>query len=237
MKVKDKVVVISGAGGGLGRVITQVFAREGAKLVLLGRDAKKLDAMAADFGIEDERVLAIGLDIGNAAATIKAAKDIVERFGRIDIFMNLVGGWIGGEDVLDTEIDQIDAMLQQHIRSSYYMIKAFLPPMLENSWGRLLAVSSPSADRPPGNNAPYAIGKAGMEALMLSLAEELKESGVTSNLVRVNTIDVKHERIKNPSKKNQSWSTPEEISATLLHLCTEEAGMINGARIPLYGSP
>ena len=137
----------------------------------------------------------------------------------------------------ETVIDDIDAMIHQHIRTSYSMVKAFLPPMLENSWGRLLAVSSPHASQPPGHNSPYAIGKAGLEALMLSLAEELKGSGVTSNLVLVETIDVNHERIKNPSDKNSSWSTPEEISATLLHLCTEEANNINGSRIPLYGSP
>jgi NAD(P)-dependent dehydrogenase (short-subunit alcohol dehydrogenase family) len=76
-----------------------------------------------------------------------------------------------------------------------------------------------------------------MEALMLSLAQELKGTGITANLLMVRTIDVAHERQNNPSQKNQSWTGPEEISATLLHLCGEEAGMINGARIPLYGEP
>jgi 3-oxoacyl-[acyl-carrier protein] reductase len=117
------------------------------------------------------------------------------------------------------------------------MMKSFVVPMLKGKWGRVLAVSSPSGSRPPGNNAPYAVGKAGMEALMLSLANEVKGSGVTANLVLVNTIDTKHERDNNPSEKNAEWTTPEEISATLLHLCSQEAGTINGARIPLFGSP
>jgi hypothetical protein len=76
-----------------------------------------------------------------------------------------------------------------------------------------------------------------MEALMLSLAQEVKGSGVTANLILVKTIDVKHEREINPSKENAGWTSPEEISATLLHLCNEEAGVINGARIPLYHEP
>lgn len=76
-----------------------------------------------------------------------------------------------------------------------------------------------------------------MEALLLSLAQELKGSGVTANLLMVKTIDVAHERQINPSEKNRGWTSPEEISATLLHLCSDEAGMINGARIPLYGEP
>lgn len=72
---------------------------------------------------------------------------------------------------------------------------------------------------------------------MLSLAQEVKGSGVTANLLLVRMIDVAHERQINPSDKNRNWTSPEEISATLLHLCSEQAGMINGARIPLFGEP
>ena len=235
MKLNEKVAVISGAGGGLGRVLTKTFADAGAKLALLGRSSDKLNELANDVEITQANVLSIGLDLGNIDETQNASSEIMKKFGRLDIFVNLVGGWLGGKNVLETEIDEIDTMIHQHIRTSYGMVKAFLPPMLKNGWGRLLAVSSISASHSPGNHVPYVIGKAGMEALMMSLAMELKGSGVTSNLVMVNTIDVKHERIKNPSKENQSWSTPEEISATLLHLCTEESGIINGARIPLFG--
>ncbi len=72
---------------------------------------------------------------------------------------------------------------------------------------------------------------------MLSLAQELRGSGVTANLILVRNIDVDHKRQSSPSPENQSWTSPEEISATLLHLCSQEAGMINGARIPLFGEP
>lgn len=76
-----------------------------------------------------------------------------------------------------------------------------------------------------------------MEALILSLAQEIKGTGVTANLVLVKTIDVAHQRQINPSQENKGWTTPEEISATLLYLCAEGAGVINGARIPLFGEP
>ena len=72
---------------------------------------------------------------------------------------------------------------------------------------------------------------------MLTLAEEYKGTGVTANVLRVRTIDVKHERDTDPSPKTASWTTPEEIAAAILYLCSNEAGMVNGARIPLYGSP
>jgi len=71
--------------------------------------------------------------------------------------------------------------------------------------------------------------------LMLTLAKELAGSGVTANVLQVRTIDASHERDREPTPQNASWTTPEEIAATISYLCSEEARVINGARIPLYG--
>jgi NAD(P)-dependent dehydrogenase (short-subunit alcohol dehydrogenase family) len=235
--LESRVVIVAGAAGGLGSVATSTFAKAGARLALLGRDRSKLDELAADLKLPADRALTIGVNLGEPANVEKAAGAILKKFGRIDVLLNFVGGWIGGKGVFDTKKEDFDSMLDQHFHATYAMIKAFVPAMQKNGWGRVLSVSSPNATRPPGNNAPYAVGKSAMEALILSLAQELKGTGVTANLLLVRTIDVGHERQNKPSEKNQSWTSPEEISATLLHLCSEEAGMINGARIPLYGEP
>lgn len=235
--LEGRTVIIAGAAGGLGSVATAAFARSGAKLALLGRDQTKLDELAADLKLSSERVLPKAVDLGKADEVDQVAASILKKLGSIDVLLNFVGGWVGGKGVLETNTEEFDSMLDQHFYASYAMIKSFTPPMIKNNWGRVLAVSSPNASKPPGKNSPYAVGKSAMEALMLSLAQEVKGTGVTANLVLVRTIDVGHERQTKPSEKNQSWTSPEEISATLLHLCSEEAGMINGARIPLYGEP
>lgn len=235
--LKDRVVIIAGAAGGLGAVATAAFAEAGASLVLLGLTLDKLDALAAKLKLAEERVLTRAGNLSDPNEVDSIADAILKKFRRIDVLLNFVGGWIGGKGVLGTSKEDLDSMLDQHLYASYTMIKAFVPPMLSNKWGRVLAVSSPNASRPPGNNSPYAIGKSAMEALMLSLAQEVKGSGVTANLVLVRTIDSKHVRQINPNQENRSWTSPEEISATLLHLCSEEAGTINGARIPLFGEP
>ena len=234
--LQDKVVVIAGAAGGLGAVATAAFAEAGANVALLGRSLDKLDELARELKLAERGLTQAGnlSDIDQAQAI---AGEILKKFGRTDILLNFVGGWIGGKPVIETKKEDVDSMLDQHLMSSYALVKAFLPEMLKNKWGRFLAVSSPNASRPPGNNSPYAVGKSAMEALILSLAQEIKGSGVTANLVLVKTIDVAHQRQIKSSEETRGWTTPEEISATLLHLCSQEAAVINGARIPLFGEP
>lgn len=233
--LRDRTVIIAGAAGGLGSVATAAFAEAGANLALLGREANKLDELVSKLKIPSARALTLIVDLASAEEVQQANAAIQNKFEHIHVLLNFVGGWIGGKSIFDTKLEDFDSMFQQHLVASYTMIKAFVPPMLSNGWGRVLAVSSPNASRPPGNNSPYAVGKSAMEALMLSLAQEVKGKGVTANLLLVKTIDVAHQRQINPSEENKGWTSPEEISATLLHLCSQEAGMINGARIPLYG--
>jgi 3-oxoacyl-[acyl-carrier protein] reductase len=115
-------------------------------------------------------------------------------------------------------------------------VQAFVPYLVRNKWGRVVMITSPYAARPNAKGGPYAIGKAGQEALMLTLAQELKGSGVTTNLLQAKSIDAKREKVSSPSPDNASWTTPEELTAAILYLLTDEAGTVNGAKMPLYGS-
>lgn len=233
--LEGKTVVIAGAAGGLGPVTSAAFAAAGANLALLGRDSGKLENLASNLAIPNSRVLTLACDVASPQEVKDATDAILKKFNGLHALVNLVGGWIGGKTILEAKPEDLTSMLDQHLFAAYTLTRAMVPHMLENKWGRVLAISSPNASRPPGKNSPYAIGKAAMEALMLSLAAEVKDTGVTANLLLVRTIDVAHERDINPGKENWNWTSPEEISATLLHLCSDEARMINGARIPLYG--
>jgi NAD(P)-dependent dehydrogenase (short-subunit alcohol dehydrogenase family) len=147
-----------------------------------------------------------------------------------------VGGWIGGKPVPQVAAKEVTTMLVQHLWTTFHLAQAFSPNMVANGWGRIVIVSSPSVASPPAKAAPYSIGKSAQEVLIITLAEELNSTGVTANILRVRTIDIKHLRESQPSSKTASWTTPEEISAAILYLCSDEAGIVNGARIPLYGS-
>jgi NAD(P)-dependent dehydrogenase (short-subunit alcohol dehydrogenase family) len=116
-------------------------------------------------------------------------------------------------------------MIAQHVWTTFHMVQAFTPGMLENGWGRVIIVSSPVASQPPAKMGAYAIAKAAEETLLLTLAQEFKDSGVTANLIQVRSID---------ASGTGKGTTPDEISAAMLYLCSDASNKINGARIPIY---
>lgn len=236
MALKDRVAVITGASGGLGRVLTRQFAEHGARLALLDRKPERLGELISDLKLTEDRYLLSAPDLTDSEAVRGAANDVMAKFGRADILINLVGGFTGGKKVVELAADDLSSMLQQHVWTTFYLAQAFVPHLVANHWGRFLVISSPRAFNPGGNNAAYAIGKAGEEVLTLSLAQELKDTGVTANVILVRSIDVEHKRDREPTPQNASATTPEEIASAIMYLCSDDARVVNGARIPLYGA-
>jgi benzoate/toluate 1,2-dioxygenase reductase subunit len=207
-----------------------------ARLVLVGSDADKLAELGKRLPSSYTDWLAAPVDLVQPDSADKVLQAALARFGRVDILLHFVGGWIGGKPVTQVQPEEIASMLKQHLWTTFYLAQAFIPHLVANGWGRLVVVSSPTVVDTPANRLPYTIGKSAQEALILTLAKELAGSHVTANVLRVKTIDVEHERDRQPAPANQSWTTPEEIFAAVLYLCSDEAQAVNGARIPLYGS-
>lgn len=237
MGIENKVTVIAGATGGLGRVVAREFSQRGAKLVLVGTNAERLEQLATELNLTPENSLNVVADLTQRGSAQKVLEAALGRFGRVDILFNFIGGWMAGKPVPQVTPEEVQNMLTQHFWTSFNLAQAFIPHMLSNGWGRYVIISTPGAGAPPANSLPYSVGKAAEETLMLTLAEELKHTGVTANVLRVRSIDTEHQREREPSPKNAAWTTPEEIAAVLLYLCSEQAGQVNGARLPLYGVP
>lgn len=236
MSLENRVAVISGATGGLGSTITRELATHGINLALLDIDPVRLGSLTNNLSLPDSRILSQTVNLLDAGETKSAAEAIFGKFGRMDILLHVVGGWTGGKTLLEAPADDLNFMLKQHIWTSFNIIQAFVPYLVRNSWGRIVMITSPYATRPNPKGGPYAVGKAGQEALMLTLSQELRGTGVTANLLQAKTIDVKREKVSAPSPDNTAWTTPEELSAGILYLLSDEAGTINGAKIPVYGS-
>lgn len=235
MALENKVAVIAGATGGLGRVVTQALAAKGVKVALIAGDEERLKTLVTDLKLAEGQSSTHALQVEDRDAVLAAAQAVVEKFGQVDALFNFVGGWTGGKDVVDLPAEDLSSMLSQHLWTTFHLTQAFVPHMLANKWGRLATVSPPNSLFPVAKRGAYASAKAAQEALLLGLAQELKGTGVTANVLVVAAIDAKHERDTAPTPKNAEWSTPEEISAMLLYLMSDEAHTINGQRIVLYG--
>ena len=225
MNIEDRVAVITGASGALGKAVARRLADGGARLALLGRGAKGLERLAGELGLAEDRYLAMSADLADPDSARQAAAAVIDRFGRVDMLVHLVGGWSGGTPVLEVPSAEVSGMLRQHVWTTLNAVQAFVPHMVERNWGRIVAVSQPAALQPAGNASSYAIGKAGQEVMLLSLAQELRDTGVTANVVLVRAIGEREE-------SRGSKTTPEEIASTIEYFCSDEARMINGARIP-----
>lgn len=235
MGAEPQVVLVTGATGPLGRVAAARFAADGARLALVGTDAARLQAVAAELGLDPDRWFPVVADLRDRDAAVAAAVAVEARFGRIDVLLHLVGGWTGGTAVVDLDPDEVRRMLDQHLWTTLHIVAAVVPGMVARRFGRVLAVSSPLASNPGPRGASYAIAKAAEEVVLRSLARETAADGVTANIVIVKAIDAGHERETAPSGRNAGWATPEEIAETLAYLASPGAAAVTGARIALDG--
>lgn len=221
----SKTIVITGATGALGQKTAKAFAEMGHNLALLDRDAEKLDSLVRGLNLPSERLLASVVDLLDGQAVRDSAEAVSAKFGDVHALIHLVGGWVGGKTLPEVSADDLTFMLNQHVWTTFHLFQAYSPKLAASGWGRVIAVSASTVPNPPGKTGPYTAAKAAQENLVLTLAAELKEHGVTANIIQVRAIDVENKG---------TGTTPDVIVAAIQYLFSEQAGKVSGARIPLY---
>ena len=230
-----KIVAISGAAGGLGPTVARAFFGAGATLCVAGRSLDGLTKMLDYLKVPAAQRMATAVDLLDAASAKGWADEIQKRFGRIDIVLHLVGGYKGGTSISDIDPADWASMSDMLVRTTLNVARAFAGPLKTGGWGRFIGVTSPRAQAPTARTALYAMGKAASDALVLALADELRGTGSTANLIAVDSIDIPETRDAQ-QKKAYGKSTPaEEIAAAMLFLCADDSATINGIRLPLTG--
>jgi 3-oxoacyl-[acyl-carrier protein] reductase len=221
-----KTVVVTGATGVLGNLVAKTFAERGHNIALLAKDQNKLDSLTRDLNLPTERLYAQAIDLLNKQAVHDSAEAVLSKFGSVHALIHLVGGWTGGKTIPESNADDFESMLNQHAWTTFHLLQAFVPHIAASQWGRVIVVSKPETVKPSAKTALYTAAKAAQESLVLTLAEEYKDSGLTANVIHVKSID---------TKNNGKGITPAEIVSAMTYLFSDEAGKVNGARIPLYG--
>ncbi len=230
-----KVALITGATGALGRVVARHFLTAGATLALTGRDENALHQLFADLALNPDHLLIGGIDLSEPEQAEAAVRQAAERFGRIDILVNTVGGYKGGATVDQTPVADWDALWAINARVAFLISRAVVPVMLTAGEGRIVHVAGRAGISGAAGIAAYAAAKSAVIRLTESLAAELKERNINVNCVLPGTIDTPANRAAMPSADFRRWVPPDAIADVILFLCSPAARAIHGAAIPVYG--
>ena len=234
-RFEGKVVLVAGGTGGLGRAVTLAFLEEGAKVVATYRKQEELDALKIRAGVNTAQLDGVAVDVTEEAAVRQLIEKIVGKYRRLDAMVNTVGGYAGGTKLWELETKVFDQMLALNLRSGYALSRAAVRAMLKEGHGAIVNVASKAAVDHAGGAAAYAASKSAAVALLDSLAADLKGSGVRANTVLPSIIDTEANRKAMPQADFAKWPKPEEIARVILFLCSDDARVIHGAAIPVYG--
>jgi NAD(P)-dependent dehydrogenase (short-subunit alcohol dehydrogenase family) len=226
--LSGRLIAVTGAGGSLGPVLVPVLAARGARLALAGRSLDGLRDLAGDADVE-------AVDLLDETATRTWAERLRAAHGAVDGVVHLVGGWRGGTAIEDAPVEDWAAMEAQLVRTTQVVTRAFLAPLLASGRGRFVIVSSGQAQAPTHTNAAYAAAKAAAETWTLALADRLRGSGSTANIVVVGAIVTPAMRRESPGKDYASFTPAEEIAEAICYLAGDAAAAMNGQRVTLRG--
>lgn len=243
-RLKDRVAVITGGAKGAGAASARLFAREGARVVILDRDATAGEQLAAQLAGQGYPVLFIATDVSRHDQASRAVALALERFGHIDILFNHAGSIIV-KPFLEFSIEEWDEMMENNARSAFLMSRLVLPGMLERGYGVLISTSSSGVKAVTPLESVYCASKSAMHQLARAIAVEYRDKGIRSNTLCPSFIRTQHGeheisqlRAYGVFASEQDVNImqgricePEEVAAVALFLASDESSFVNGAEI------
>lgn len=228
----DRVVMITGASGHLGRAVAVAFAGRGARLVLLDRSRERLQQ---NHGDENERRLRVAADLQQQPDLDAAVAAALARFGRIDALCNVAGGFRMGQPVHETSDADWDFLFGINTRTLLHACRAVVPAMLKGGGGRIVNVGAFSALKGAANTGAYVASKAAVIRLTETMALELRERGINVNCVLPTIIDTPDNRAAMPQADASRWVAPADLAAVIVFLASDAARAVHGAAVPVTG--
>jgi NAD(P)-dependent dehydrogenase (short-subunit alcohol dehydrogenase family) len=230
------VVVVTGGTGYLGSSVCKAFAETGAIVVGVYVLDREIPYFEKTLGPLVKRVTLLKADVTRPGDMERVAKDVLDRFKRIDVLVNTVGGYISSP-VAETSPEDFDRAMALNLKSAFLACKAVIPAMRAAKRGAIVSVSSEASLAGDEDSFLYSASKSGVNRLTESLARELKSVNVRVNCVMPRIMDTPSNREAMPKANFSKWVKTDQVAAVIRWLCSEEAAPITGAAIPVYGGP
>jgi NAD(P)-dependent dehydrogenase (short-subunit alcohol dehydrogenase family) len=237
MSLKEKVAVITGATGALGKVATKALLEQDAIVVSTYSSREKPEELNQFVGGHSEKLMQIQSDVTDEASVQNLMQKALEKHGHIDILLNIVGAHIGGAEVTDLKVSDWDFMMNVNLKSAFLCCKAALPYMIRQNYGKIINISARPAieKRYRAKNCAYTVSKAGVLVLTETIAEEVKKYNMNVNCIIPSTIDTEANRRNMPDADFSKWVKPEDITKVIMCLVSDDSKVTSGAAIPVYG--
>ncbi len=235
MTLKSKVALVAGGTGGLGRAVSLALLEQGSKVIVTYRRAQEFQTLTKMAGENASQLVGQNVDVTDETAVQQFVQVIVAEHGRLDFLVNAVGAYVGGVQLWEMDTKLFDQMLTLNLRSGFVLFRAVVPVMLKQGSGAIVNVAAKAALDHSAGAAAYAASKAAAVAMLDSLAADVKGSGVRVNSILPSIIDTEINRKAMPGADFSKWPKPEEIARVILFLCSDDARVVHGAAIPVYG--
>jgi len=184
-----QVAVVTGAGRGIGRAISQRLAAMGAVVVLVARDTPQLDAARQQIESADGVAETVSCDLLNPEAISKLGERVRGTHGRCDILVNNAGIGNQGRPLYEMAVEDWDQLMATNLRAPYLMIRALAPLMIKAGRGHIVNISSLAGKNPLPNGAAYSASKWGLNGLSYSVAEELRQYNIRVSVVAPGSVN------------------------------------------------
>ena len=232
MKLTGKVMAITGGFGNLGVAVGVAAAIAGAQVALIGR-GEALPASKLPAALSGALLLG-NADVSSVESAQAALAAVAQRFGGLDILANVAGAFVW-QTLADGDVANWDLLYGVNLKSAVVASKAALPHLLKRGGGRIINVGAAAASRAAAGMGAYAAAKAGVSKLTESLAEEVKDHGITVNAVLPSIIDTPANRSAMPKADFSRWVAPAALADVLIFLASDAARAVTGALLPVVG--
>ena len=235
MTKQNRNVLITGGTGILGSAVTKAYLAQGDTVAVTYLFEEEVERFKQYNPELSENVTFLFANVTVETEVQKTIAEFISEFGSLDVLVNIVGGFVGGIPTAELEEDRWDFMMNLNLKSVFLCCKTAIPHMAAQNYGKILNVSARAGLKGEAGLSAYCVSKGGVRTLTESLAAEVMDSGVNVNAIMPSIMDTPANREAMPDEEHDRWVAPADVAKVICFLTSDDASIINGAAIPVYG--